>query len=175
MSTGGPPGSWMELLAWTAAARKRTASIPAVQHHRAAASTATGPIDTGYACSIQRQKRMATFRTFLAMATLCGAAALAQGAAMITFDFEADTPGNPPRGFLLALTGKGRPGHWVVVAADDAPSGRNVLAQEDGDTTDYRFPIAFTGPELRDLRLSVRCKAVAGKGDQGCGLIWRVK
>src|SRR5689334_2624785 len=121
------------------------------------------------------REHMAALRSLLPMATRCGAAALAQGAAMITFDFEADHPGNPPRGFELALTGKGRPGHWVVVEADDAPSGRHVLAQDDGDTTDYRFPIAFTGPVLENLRLSVKCKPVAGKVDQGCGLIWRVK
>jgi hypothetical protein len=57
----------------------------------------------------------------------------------------------------------------------DAPSGKNVLAQTDGDTTDYRFPIAYTGPELKDLRLSVKCKPIAGKGDQGCGIVWRLK
>src|SRR5207245_7737468 len=39
----------------------------------------------------------------------------------------------------------------------------------------YRFPIAYTGPELKDLRLSVKCKPIAGKGDQGCGIIWRLR
>jgi hypothetical protein len=57
----------------------------------------------------------------------------------------------------------------------DAPSGKNVLAQIDGDDTDYRFPIAYTGPELKDLRLSVKCKPIAGKGDQACGIVWRLK
>src|SRR5205823_2366724 len=37
------------------------------------------------------------------------------------------------------------------------------------------FPIAFAGPPLLDLRLSVKCKPVAGKGDQGCGIVWRLK
>ena len=73
------------------------------------------------------------------------------------------------------MTGKGKPGKWVVQAVDDAPSGKNVLAQTDGDTTDYRFPIAYTGPELKDLRLAVKCKPIAGKGDQGCGILWRLK
>ena len=43
------------------------------------------------------------------------------------------------------------------------------------DDTDRRFPIAFTGPEMKDLRLSVKCKPVSGKVDQGCGLVFRLK
>ncbi len=108
-------------------------------------------------------------------AVLLGAAAVAEEKTMTTFNFDSDTPGKPPKGFQFGLTGKGRPGNWVVQTADDAPSGKNVLAQTDGDTTDYRFPIAYTGPELKDLRLAVKCKPIAGKGDQACGIIWRLK
>src|SRR4051812_44029627 len=90
-------------------------------------------------------------------------------------DFEADAVGAAPKGFELGLTGEGKPGVWVVIARDDAPSGKKVLAQTDADRTDYRFPVAFTGPAMKDLRLSVRCKPVSGSGDQACGLIFRVK
>lgn len=111
-----------------------------------------------------------------ALATVVlSAAAFGQEQKMVTFTFDADTAGSPPNGFEFGLTGKGRPGNWIVQTADDAPSGKNVLAQTDGDTTDYRFPIAYTGPEMKDLRLSVKCKPIAGKGDQGCGIIWRLK
>ena len=113
--------------------------------------------------------------TAIALATALFGAAQAEEKTMATFNFDADTPGQPPKGFEFGLTGKGQPGKWVVQAVDDAPSPRNVLAQIDGDATDYRFPIAYAGPELKDLRLSVRCKPVAGKGDQGCGIIWRLK
>ena len=109
------------------------------------------------------------------VAALLGSAALAQQEIMTTFNFDSDNPGQPPKGFEFGLTGKGKPGKWVVQAVDDAPSGKNVLAQTDGDTTDYRFPIAYTGPELKDLRLAVKCKPIAGKGDQGCGIVWRLK
>ena len=101
--------------------------------------------------------------------------AIAQETSAKRFDFESDKPGEAPQGFAFGRTGKGPPGKWVVQAVDDAPSGRNVLAQTDADRTDYRFPIAFTGPEMKDLRLSVKCKPVSGKGDQGCGLLFRLK
>ena len=101
--------------------------------------------------------------------------AFAQDTTGKRFDFEADTPGEAPQGFSFGRTGKGPPGKWLVQAVDDAPSGKNVLAQTDSDRTDYRFPIAFTGPEVKDLRISVKCRPVSGKGDQGCGLIFRLK
>src|SRR5499433_92597 len=101
--------------------------------------------------------------------------ALAQDRSATRFDFESDKTGEPPKGFEFGLTGKGKAGNWVVQAVEDAPSGKNVLVQTDADRTDYRFPIAYTGPEMKDLRLSVKCKPVSGKGDQGCGLIFRLK
>lgn len=89
--------------------------------------------------------------------------------------FDSDSVGHAPKGFELGRTGEGPPGKWIVKAEKDAPSGPNVLAQVDADETDYRFPVAFTGPALKDLHLSVRCKAVSGKVDQGCGLAFRLK
>jgi hypothetical protein len=64
----------------------------------------------------------------IALAALLGAA-LSEEKPMIIFNFDADLPGQPPKGFELALTGKGNPGKWVVQTVDDAPSGKNVLAQ----------------------------------------------
>ncbi|HET6980563.1 MAG TPA: hypothetical protein VFI53_00405, partial [Myxococcaceae bacterium] len=101
--------------------------------------------------------------------------ALAQDGTPKKFDFDSDKPGEAPQGFSFGRTGKGPPGKWLVQATDDAPSGKNVLAQTDADRTDYRFPIAYTGPDLKDLRLSVKCKPISGKVDQGCGLVFRLK
>src|SRR5206468_12163851 len=64
----------------------------------------------------------------------------AQAATLWTFD--SSSVGQPPTGFSFGRTGSGRPGRWVVRASADAPSGPNVLAQEDSDRTDYRFPLA---------------------------------
>jgi hypothetical protein len=93
-----------------------------------------------------------------------------------TWTFEGDSPGKPPGGFSFARTGEGKQGSWIVRAEPGAPSGKAVLAQVDQDDTDYRFPLAITsGPELKDLRLSVKCKPVDGKVDQACGLVFRYK
>ena len=107
--------------------------------------------------------------------TLLAAALVATPMEKKMIDFESDEHTNPPQGFEFGRTGEGRPGEWVVIVREDAPSGKKVLAQLDEDATDYRFPIAYTGPAMKDLRLSVRCKAVSGKVDQACGLIFRVQ
>ncbi len=94
----------------------------------------------------------------------------------ITWNFDAATVGSPPPGFSFGRTGSGRPGRWVVRAAVDAPSGSNVLAQEDDDQTDYRFPIAVEdSASFKDLNLSVRCKPLEGKVDRACGIVWRYR
>jgi hypothetical protein len=100
--------------------------------------------------------------------------ALAEGNA-VTLNFDGDAAGQPPKGFEFGRTGQGAQGRWVVQSAPDAPSPPNVLAQLDSDNTDFRFPVAFTGVDLKDLELSVKCKPVSGKVDQACGLIFRVK
>ena len=92
----------------------------------------------------------------------------------VVWNFDADKPDKAPAGFRFGRTGQGREGKWVVLAAKDAPSGGNVLAQTDADRTDYRFPVAVAdGPPLADLALSVKCKPVSGEVDQGCGLVFR--
>jgi hypothetical protein len=98
---------------------------------------------------------------------------LAAGAKVI--DFDSDEHMKPPRGFEFGRTGEGKLGDWRIIVREDAPSGKQVLAQMDEDPTDYRFPVAYTGPAMKDLRLSVRCWPDSGKVDQGFGLIFRVK
>ena len=111
----------------------------------------------------------------VALCLVLTASVLAEGDGSRRFDFESDRPGEAPQGFSFGRTGKGPPGKWVVQAVADAPSGKNVLSQTDADRTDYRFPVAYTGPEMKDLRLTVKCKPVSGNVDQGCGLVFRLK
>ena len=95
-----------------------------------------------------------------------GVAVLIGQAVSITFD--EDDPGKPPKAFVFALTGQGKPGVWVI-RKDDAAHG-NVLVQTDGDTTDYRFPVAvYNGFTGTDVTLSVSFKAISGQGIRGRG------
>ena len=92
------------------------------------------------------------------------------------WNFETGAANQPPEGFSFSRTGDGRPGNWVIQKDDQPPSGSYVLAQIDTDNTNYRFPVAVANePMLRDLRISVRCKAVSGKVDQACGLVFRYR
>jgi hypothetical protein len=92
------------------------------------------------------------------------------------FSFDDQEPGEPPKGMACALTGKGRPGSWKVLADETAPSAPNVLAQTDDDRTSYRFPVCVAaGPSAADLDLSVRFKPRSGSEDQAAGLVWRYR
>ena len=91
-----------------------------------------------------------------------------------TFDFNNDKVGEVPSGFSTALTGRGRPGKWVVMKDDGSPNQGNVLAQTDADRTDYRFPVCvYDSLAATDVDISVRFKPVSGRVDQGAGIFWR--
>jgi hypothetical protein len=93
-------------------------------------------------------------------------AAAAQGSGARTWDFQSDALDSPPTGFSFGRTGRGREGKWVVVRDPTAPSGDHVLAQVDGDDTDYRFPVAVAdAPGVTDLRVEVRCKPILDARD----------
>ena len=100
------------------------------------------------------------------------AAALALGASQgdkKDWNFDADRTGRTAPGF------RGEIGDWKVVAAGDAPSKPNVLAQlAKNSGSAYNISLA-SGTAYGDLDLTVKMKAVAGKEDQGGGLVWRAK
>lgn len=91
-------------------------------------------------------------------------------------NFDGDEVGKSPKGFVFGLTGKGKPGVWVVQKEATAPSATNVLAQTNADPVSYRFPLCvyegFTG---RDVVVSVRYKPVSGKEDRAAGIVWRYR
>ena len=91
------------------------------------------------------------------------------------WSFEGDTEGSAPLGFSFGRTGTGHEGKWIVRAEPGAPSGSNVIAQTDADTTDDRFPVAFTVDTFpADADVSVKCKPVSGAVDRACGLVLRL-
>jgi hypothetical protein len=88
--------------------------------------------------------------------------------------FDQDVADAAPAGFYFGRTGSGAFGKWVVRADASAPSGPNVLAQADADSTSFRFPVAVASdPVLKDVRVRVRCKLISGRVDQACGLVAR--
>jgi hypothetical protein len=103
------------------------------------------------------------------------AAPIATASANNMLGFDGDPAGQPPKGMTFARTGNGEMGKWLVRAEADAPSPPHVLAQLDRDDTDMRFPIAVTDVQLRDVRVSVRCKLISGKVDQAAGLVVRYR
>ena len=116
-----------------------------------------------------------TRATTVISAASLASVALAAGAK--TYSFDQDAPGKPPAGFSFARTKNvGKPGKWVVEAVKDAPSGGKALGQTDKDDTNARYPLAIAPDDaLADLRVSVKCKGVAGDVDQACGLVFRYK
>jgi 3-keto-disaccharide hydrolase len=93
-----------------------------------------------------------------------------------TLDFDKFEMGKTPAGFSTALTGGGGPVSWVIQDDPTAPSGRKVLAQTSADKTDYRFPLCiYDSFTAKDVEVSVRFKAVAGKVDQAAGLVVRFR
>lgn len=91
-------------------------------------------------------------------------------------DFEAETPGEAPEGFVPGLGGRGKPPSWIV--RPEASTKNLMLVQESQDDEGDRFALATLAPDrfrARDVDLSVRFRALKGFKDQGAGLIWRVK
>lgn len=100
----------------------------------------------------------------------------AGGGAPVLFTFDADEAGALPAGLVLARTGPGPVGRWIVQDSTTAPSAPHVLAQLDPDDTDMRFPLAVTESAFpADVRVSVRCSMISGRVDQACGLVLRYR
>ena len=84
-------------------------------------------------------------------------------------NFQAQTIGQPPAGWLCGATGKGTP-KWTVEA--DAGVGHPVLKQSG------RAPFPWCVKDdiaLADGWVEVRFRPLAGREDQAGGLVWRWK
>jgi hypothetical protein len=112
----------------------------------------------------------------LALAAISGPIVDARAAEKVTLDFEKFENGTLPTDFSTALTGGGGPVAWAIAEDSSSPSGPKVLAQTSADRTDYRFPLCVYDPlPVKDVAVSVRFKAVAGRVDQAGGLVARFR
>ena len=94
----------------------------------------------------------------------------------VIFNFDADIPGQAPAGFTSYASGSGPAGKWLVQEMADAPSGKRVVVQTDANGTDNRYPVLIADKEdYADVDVSVKGKAISGKGDQGIGLVFRFR
>src|SRR5262245_50611404 len=93
-----------------------------------------------------------------------------------TLNFDNAKPGSPPRGWTVAMTHRGGPPRWEIVADESAPTKPNVLAQVSNDRTAGRFPLlVYDRTRLANGTLSVRFKTISGAVDQAAGLVWRYR
>jgi hypothetical protein len=84
-----------------------------------------------------------------------------------------DDVGKLPAGWKAAQTGKGQ-SVWKVVADDTAPSKTGLVLAQTTDDRDALFNLCVAEDgSYKDVELSVAFKAMAGKKDQGGGLVWR--
>jgi hypothetical protein len=94
-------------------------------------------------------------------------ASVATGDAKRSWNFDGDKTGEIAPGFVS------EEGEWRVVADPSAPSGPNVLAQL-ARSPGPVFNVVLAGDGIyKDVDMSVAMKAVAGREDQGGGLLWR--
>jgi Domain of Unknown Function (DUF1080) len=89
----------------------------------------------------------------------------AKAKAKTVWIFESDEPGKIAKGF------KAEVGTWEV-----ARDGQNRVLEQKAKNDDDTFNLVLVDDtNVKNLDLSVRMKAVAGKLDQGGGLVWRAR
>jgi hypothetical protein len=93
------------------------------------------------------------------------------------WNFDKDEPGKTPAGWKFGETGSSEAaGKWQVVKDDAAISKPHVFSLVAGAGADAAYSVAMVEKSsVRDVELSVRVRANAGKVDQGGGLVWRCK
>lgn len=110
-------------------------------------------------------------RTIAAIAlalTLATTSVSAQNAKM-SWNFDTDKVGEIAKGFAQGV------GKWEVVADNTAPSKPNVLAQL-AKSAGSEFNLTLVSEtNFMDVDITVKMKAIAGKTDQGGGIVWRAR
>jgi hypothetical protein len=99
------------------------------------------------------------------------AAMYAVSAPAETIDFDRDSTGAPPSGWVCGTTGRGAP-HWAVETDLSAPSKPNVLKQSGKATFAW---CAKKGVAIADGFVEVKFKPLQGREDQAGGVVWRWK
>lgn len=106
----------------------------------------------------------------IAMGLFVGAVVAVSAQAEVV-NFDQDTPGAAPAGWIAGVTGKGV-ARWTVEADPTAPSPPQVLKQSGkGD-----FPWCVRkATSVSDGFVEVKFKPLSGREDQAGGVVWRWK
>lgn len=88
--------------------------------------------------------------------------------------FDEESPGRPPAGWTVAITGEGT-SEWRVAADSTAPSPPQVL-QQSGKVPKPSFPLCLLAePSVKDGFVEAKFKTVSGEIDQAAGVVWRAQ
>jgi 3-keto-disaccharide hydrolase len=91
-----------------------------------------------------------------------------------TVRFQKDDAGKVPAGWKVEKTGKGEGSDWKVVADETGPAKTGYVLAQLAKSPGSVFNLCVRDePSLKDGEVSVAFKAVAGKEDQGGGIVWR--
>ena len=110
------------------------------------------------------------------LSLLLAALSPAAGGPARDFRFTRDSLGKLPAGWKAERTGKGKGSVWKVVADATAPgkTGHALAQTAAGPSSLFNLCIA-EGTRFQNGEVSVAFKAVAGKLDQGGGIVWRLQ
>jgi hypothetical protein len=93
-----------------------------------------------------------------------------------SFQFAKGDVGKVPTGWKVDKTGTGEGSVWKVVADDTAPSKSGYVLAQTAESPASMFNLCVAqDTNYKDVELSVAFKPIAGKNDQGGGLVWRYK
>lgn len=88
--------------------------------------------------------------------------------------FTSNDVDKTPKDWEIAQTGEGNGSVWKVVADEAAPSQTGFVLAQTAESPRSMFNLCvIKDVSYRDMKLTVAFKSVAGKIDQGGGLVWR--
>ena len=109
-----------------------------------------------------------------AIGVVSGSLLLAAEEKSRSFPFKKDDADKVPAGWKVAKTGTGEGSVWKVVADESAPSGNGHVLAQTAESPGPVFNLCIADePKVADLEATVSFSALAGKKDQGGGLVWR--
>lgn len=98
----------------------------------------------------------------------------AQESKPTTYRFKKEDVGKVPAGWKAAQHGEGKGSVWKVVEDATAPSGTKHALAQTAKAPSLVFNICVAeGSQFADGEITVKFKSVAGRIDQGGGVVWR--